>query len=276
MSNASPATQNWPLFALSAIGIALTAYILWTDSVGDHLRGCSVGSGCDIVLSSRWARLMGAPTAFWGFLSYATLAGLALRWRPRRWRLAWAVAVFGFLYSAYLTTVSLTILEAACPYCLTSLTLMTVLAGVTTFQRPELPGFSWQRTAGTVVGGAAAFILVAHLNYTGVLGEPPATEDAWAKALAIHLSNSGAKMYGASWCPHCQQQKAMFGLSSNRLPYVECSTGSQGSTQTAICRNLNITIYPTWIIDGRRTEEVMSLQQLAEATGFKGPSIDAP
>lgn len=268
-----PARRNWPLLALSVIGILLTSYILYTDYLGDHLRGCTVGSGCDIVLSSKWARFLNAPTAFWGFATYVTLALIAARWTPRRWKLAWPIAIFGLCFSAYLTTVSLTILQATCPYCLTSLALMTSIAALTTFQKPDVPLLSWGRFAGQTFAVAVAVILLAHLNYTGVLGEPPATEDARAKALALHLSKSDAKMYGASWCPHCQEQKAMFGLSASRLPYVECSTGPQGSPQTAICRSMNITIYPTWIINGKRTEEVMSLQQLAEATGFKEEEV---
>ena len=270
------ATRNLPLLILAVIGILLTSYILYTDYIGSQLRGCSVGSACDIVLSSKWAHLFGAPTAFWGWLTYITFAVLALRWKPGRWRIAWAFAVFGFVYSAYLTTVSLTILKAACPYCLTSLTLMTIITAVTTFQRPEMPGLSFGRTAGTVIGGALAFIIVAHLNYTGVLGEPPTTEDPRLKAIALHLDASGAKMYGASWCPHCQQQKEMFGLAAKRLPYIECSPGGQGAPQAAVCRNLGITTYPTWIIDGKRMEEVIPPQKLAEMTGFKDEPVPAP
>jgi len=266
---------NWPLLVLSAIGIVLTSYILYTDYIGSQLKGCSIGSGCDVVLSSKWGRFLGAPTAFWGFITYVTIAAIAWRWRPARWKMAWPIAIFGFAYSVYLTTVSLTLLHAACPYCLTSLTLMTCIAALTTFQKPELPGFSWGRTAGTVLGAAAAFILLVHLNYTGVLGEPPAIEDPKARALALHLSRSDAKMYGASWCPHCQEQKEMFGLAASRLPYVECSPGGQGQPQAAICRNLNIQVYPTWIINGKRTEEVMSMQQLADATGYREDAQDA-
>ena len=45
----------------------------------------------------------------------------------QHWRLAWTLAFFGVLYSAYLTTISFTVLGAACPYCLTSLALMTAI-----------------------------------------------------------------------------------------------------------------------------------------------------
>ncbi len=265
---------NWPLLALSVIGIGLTTYLSWTDSVGGALKGCAVGSGCDVVLSSRWATLLGVPTANWGLLAYLTLAGTAfIRRAEWQWPLAWTLAFFGVAYSAYLTTVSLTILGAACPYCLTSLALMTVTFVLVTLQRPStLKNFSWPswlRVRGPV---AAVVILLLHLNYTGVLGAPPAVEDPIAKALAVHLTEYGAKMYGASWCPHCQDQKALFGSAARRLPYIECSTGGQGSPQTAECRAAKIMTYPTWVINGKRTEEVMTLPQLAAATGFKAPA----
>jgi glutaredoxin len=182
------------------------------------------------------------------------------------------VALFGVLFSAYLTIVSLTILGAACPYCLTSLGLMTSIFALVTAQRPStLEGFSWRRWLSRTVPVAVAIIVVLHLNYTGLLGEPPAVADPIARALAIHLTQTGAKMYGASWCPHCQDQKDLFGAAANRLPYIECSTGGQGSPQTPECRTAGITTYPTWIINGKRTEEVMTLPQLAAATGFQPP-----
>jgi len=89
-----------------------------------------------------------------------------------------------------------------------------------------------------------------------------------AKALAIHLAKSGAKMYGAFWCPHCQQQKQYFGTSASRLPYVECSPDGQSGPQAKECKDNQILSYPTWLINGKKIDEVMSLKQLADATGF--------
>ena len=265
---------NLPLLALSVIGILLAGYLTWTESAGAALRGCTEGSGCDVVLSSRWGTLMGAPTAQWGLLAYGTLAAIALFVRNTRlhWKLAWTMAFFGVCYSAYLTTVSLTILGATCPYCLSSFALMTTIFGLVTWQRPEMSGFAFPQWAGVRASAAVVLIGLLHLNYTGVIGEPPAVEDPVLRALAVHLSESGAKMYGASWCPHCQAQKAMFGASAHRLPYVECSTGGQGSPQAAICANLGIKIYPTWVINGVRTEETIPTDRLASLTGFQPPA----
>jgi uncharacterized membrane protein len=265
---------NWPILALSLIGIALTAYLSWAASSGSGLQGCGIDSACDAVLSSRWATLLGAPTAAWGLLAYGTLALLAFGRRAGwRWIATWTVSFVGVLYSVYLTTVSVTVLGATCPYCLTSLALMTALFAVATSQRPaDMPGFTWRRLLLGATPAAVVVIGLLHLNYVGVLGRPPAVEDPYARALALHLAERGAKMYGASWCPHCVEQKELFGASARRVPYVECSLGGPGSRQASACQAAGIRQYPTWIIGGQRFQEVLPLGRLAELTAFQAPA----
>ena len=271
------AAPNWPLFVLGVIGILLTSYLTWTHWTGDLVKGCKVGSSCDIVLSSQWSTLMGIPTSAWGLLAYASLAAIAfIKRADLHWWAAWCIALFGVLYSVYLTTVSLTMIHAACPYCLTSLVLMTSVFALTIYQRPStLVNFNWGRWLGKTVPVAAAIILLLHLNYTGILGDAPQAEDAQTKALAIHLAKSGAKMYGAFWCPHCKQQKLYFGASAGRLPYVECSPDGQNAPQSKECADAGIQSYPTWVINGKHIEEVMTPKQLADATGFQWPTSSA-
>src|SRR5215510_9953895 len=138
---------NWPLLAVSGLGIALTGYLSWVAFSGGAVRGCPAGGGCDLVLTSRWATLLGLPTSLWGLLAYATLAAIAFVKRAdRQWSYAWTVAFFGICYSVYLTVVSLTILGSACPYCLTSLGLMTATLALVVTQRPsEYQQRSWLR-----------------------------------------------------------------------------------------------------------------------------------
>jgi len=268
----SPSKQapNWPLLALSLVGMALAGYLSWTALTSTAVQGCAEGGGCDAVLSSRWATLLGLPTAVWGFLTYLALAGTAFISRAEtQWRRAWTIAFVGALYSVYLTMVSLTILGAACPYCLTSLTLMTSILVLVTYQRPlTLKGFSWLRWVRWRGAVGAGLIVFLHLNYIGVVGRTPGVEDPASRALAIHLASSGAIMYGAHWCEHCQQQKDLFGAAARRLPYVECSTGGPGTPQTADCRNRQIKTYPTWFINGQRFEELLTPARLATLTGF--------
>ncbi len=271
---AAPFRPNRPILVLSLVGMAVTAYLSWAASSGSGVPGCGIDSGCDAVLSSRWATLLGAPTAVWGLLAYATLAASAfIRRADWQWIVSWTVAFFGLLYSVYLTTVSVTLLGATCPYCLTSLTIMAALLVVATRQRPaEMPNVAWRRVLVRAVPAAAVVIALLHLNYVGVLGRPPAVEDPMARAIAVHLAQRGAKMYGAYWCPHCVEQKELFGASAKRLPYVECSSGGPGSPQTQTCRAAGIAQYPTWIIDGKKIQDVLTPTRLAELTGFQPPA----
>jgi hypothetical protein len=114
--------------------------------------------------------------------------------------------------------------------------------------------------AGLLVAALAAYWLVASARQ-------PGKYDDFARC----LNDKGAIFYGAFWCPHCRNQKAMFGKSEKLLPYVECSTpDSRGQTQE--CRDKNITGYPTWeFADSSRLEGEVSLKKLADTTGCTLP-----
>lgn len=90
-------------------------------------------------------------------------------------------------------------------------------------------------------------------------------------AFAQCLGEKGATFYGAFWCPHCQNQKRMFGKSEKFLPYVECSTPN-GKDQLPVCKEKNIGGYPTWeFADGSRETGEIALGRLAEKTSCQLP-----
>lgn len=111
---------------------------------------------------------------------------------------------------------------------------------------------------------------------------PKTTEDASGTESAVTagkyadfatcIKDSGAKFYGAFWCPHCHQQKLLFGDAVDKLPYIECSTpDKQGQTQ--VCIDAGITGYPTWeFSDKSRLDGEVSLDKLAEKTSCPLPS----
>jgi len=83
------------------------------------------------------------------------------------------------------------------------------------------------------------------------------------------LTDSGAKMYGAYWCPHCQEQKDLLGKSWKKVKYIECSLPNRGG-QTEECNKAGIESYPTWeFADGKRIDSVLSLETLSATTGCK-------
>lgn len=83
------------------------------------------------------------------------------------------------------------------------------------------------------------------------------TLDKFAKCISL----KGATMYGAEWCPHCQEQKKMFGDSFKYVSYVECPENQ------VLCEQVGIEGYPTWIINGVKYPGAQSLETLKELTG---------
>lgn len=102
--------------------------------------------------------------------------------------------------------------------------------------------------------------IFAVLRFGGKDANAPAPLDAFTQC----LTDKGVKFYGAFWCPHCQNQKKMFGGSAKLLPYVECSTpDAQG--QTELCKEKKVEGYPTWeFADGTRESGEVTLSKLAE------------
>ncbi len=123
----------------------------------------------------------------------------------------------------------------------------------------------------------AAVIIVLALGYWYYDKSQPGELDTFAQC----LTEKGVKFYGAFWCPHCQAQKAIFGNSKDKLPYIECSTpDSKGQTQ--ICEDKGIKSYPTWSsmvasTTASTTDEVFSpgektLDELVEKSGCELPA----
>lgn len=92
-------------------------------------------------------------------------------------------------------------------------------------------------------------------------------EPSYEVQLADYLSNTGAKMYGAYWCPHCARQKQLFGDAAALLPYVECDPRGVNA-QVDLCNIVGISAYPTWQIKGEFYLGARPLKRLAILSGF--------
>ncbi len=121
--------------------------------------------------------------------------------------------------------------------------------------------------------GTVFWVIIAVLFIGGFGGSvylknrPSGLED-----FAACLKDEGAIFYGTFWCPHCQNQKKMFGSAAKLLPYVECST-PDGKGQLPVCAEAGIEGYPTWVFaDGSRLSGEVPLSTLAEKTGCVLPA----
>ena len=103
-----------------------------------------------------------------------------------------------------------------------------------------------------VIGGILIVIiaLISFMVYSS--SKKPGQYDNFAKC----LSEKGAIMYGAiEWCKYTKEQANMFGKSFKYVNYMDYKEGP------------DISITPTWIINGQKYERVQSFEKLTELTG---------
>jgi len=98
--------------------------------------------------------------------------------------------------------------------------------------------------------GIACYIFVVGCSVSG-------QQDAFAQC----LFEEEATMYGADWCPHCKEQKKIFGNSFQYVDYVECTRNRDA------CIAADIKGYPTWIIKGEVYSGIQQLDRLSSLTG---------
>ncbi len=271
---ALPPRPAWVLVGLAAAGVALAGYLTWTKLTGGA-PVCVGRDGFAIVQASRYAVFLSAPTAAWGIAFYAVVGALGLRGLTRRRLMpAFVLSVGGVAFSACLTGVALFSLRAACALCLTSAGLTLAILAALVWRRPAGAGSPsagrWSRLVGWGIGTASVTLAATAWLYA-------MAPEAWAPrqhALAAHLRQAGAVMYGAFWCPACRAQKAQFGPAADQVPYVECdSTGVNARPEQ--CARVGVRRYPTWMIHGTRHEGLLTLDELATLSRFPGSSPGA-
>ena len=104
---------------------------------------------------------------------------------------------------------------------------------------------------------AAIIIAIAFMRYQAELNDH--------SELAKCITDSGIKLYGAYWCPHCNEQKELFGTGQKFLrgAYVECASPTSPNEQAEACVTANIESYPTWVFpSGERVSKVLSIEEL--------------
>ena len=287
-------------WARIAMAVLATVGLIDTGSItlkrwgllGDLI--CPMGAdGCDKVLNSAWGTVAdGIPLSFVGVLAYGAVLLMALlpllpglsenkaELSRRTWWGLFLVSLGMAVFSGVLLGLMVFKIQAFCFFCVLSgvLSLLLLILSVV--------GGGWDDPGQLIFRGIllALAVLLGGLIWASVVdpdraelptGEGVAplvtTESSPATlALAEHLTGSGAVMYSAYWCPHCHEQKELFGKeASDKLKVVECAADGQNN-QADLCRSKGLQGFPSWEINGSIESGVASLETLAERSGYKG------
>lgn len=293
-----PWIHRWsrPIMAgIATVGAVVTAYL----TVVKLTQGSAIcpTNGCDIVLSSPYATVFGLPLALFGFLGYASMvlfavapllvnpqSKKALRSKLETWTglLLFAGGTAMTIFSGYLLYLLAFEIKAVCIYCVASAIFSASLFTL------ALIGRDWQDIGqlfftGIVVGiivlvgtlGVYASVKNPEIAERSVPGEAgltiTTTSGAAELALAAHLKQVGAKMYGGFSCSHCHDQKQLFGKEAFRqINYIECDPKGK-NPQPDLCKAANVQGYPTWKINGKSVSGTQSLEELATLSDYQGP-----
>ncbi len=130
------------MIVLTAIGLGVASYLTYVHYSGIPPLCSTTHNTCLKVQTSIYSELDGVPVALIGLIGYvAIFASLLVPQREETRFATMALTLGGFGFSAYLTSRELFSLHEICEWCVSSATIMTLLAGlgIWRFLRGEAP-----------------------------------------------------------------------------------------------------------------------------------------
>ena len=283
---------------LSTVGVIDTGSITLNKWGWLGKLNCPGGiEGCDKVLNSPWGTLFqtndfSIPLSLLGLISYFLLLLMAIfplipilkSQKNNLLRLTWwgsfYISTATFIFSLILIYIMFFKIKAICFFCILSFLISLLIILLNIF------GGGWEDYGQLIFRGfiMSIAVLLAGLVWSSAVdpstrdisnniqGMPPAViaiSSPEKIKLAEHLTKEGAVMYNAYWCPHCHDQKEMFGKeASNKLNLVECAKDGFNNKRE-LCESKGITGFPSWEINGSIDSGVKTLRELAELSNYQ-------
>jgi uncharacterized membrane protein len=256
------------IIVLSLIGIIVAIYLTYLYYNRAETSFCVTGSSCDIVRLSAYSSIVGIPVSLIGVVGFFLLFIIAVSNTSNRtkWLTLYFVSLPGLVFSVYLTYVEIFVLKAICSFCLLSAIVIAAIFVVVLFKKPLniRPNVSKILPISILI----VILVIAGSFFFQSDGELRATTaNNYQIALAMHLREIGATMYGSYQCPHCLAQKHFFGTAFKFINYVECDPKGKNA-DPSICLSKGVTSYPTWEIGGKYYLGAKSLKELARISGY--------
>lgn len=230
-----------------------------------------------------------SAVAFFGYATIAILSVAPLISRETDTPVNRSVILFASsgmaAFSIYLMVLLATVIQTPCNFCYLSATLSFAMAAIAltkkTVQNPTkslvistssaamsfmASTFIFYTTSALVERSALADSQVLPKEAVVIVASDAAVTDKKPPQDAPKIKNNSspramligdrlhalnAKMYGAFWCSHCNNQKQELGIEASKLfEYVECSKDGVNS-QYGLCKSEKIPGFPTWQINGQ-------------------------
>ena len=283
---------------LSTIGAIYTAKITISKWGWIGELDCPGGfTGCDKVLNGPWGNLfainnISIPLSLLGFTSYLLILLMSIfpltpilntqknNISKISWWGAFYISTCMSVFSLILISIMFFKIKELCSFCIISCIISFAILILNIF------GGYWEDYGKLFFRGflISVAVLFAGLIWSSsvdpstkeisnnIQGMPPAVISISSPQkikLAEHLTQKGVVMYNAYWCPHCHDQKEMFGKeAAEKLNLVECAKDGFNNKR-ALCEAKGITGFPSWEINDTIDSGIKSLKELAELSNYK-------
>ncbi len=295
---------KWPkiiIAVLSTIGLVDTGSITLKNwGLFNSLSCPGIKNGCETVLNSPWGTLfennqINIPLSLAGVITYSSILLLSLflslniispkgKINKLIWWLIFVISCASSVFSLLLLNIMFLKIKAYCFFCILSAILsisifiISMIGAKFESREPMIyRGFIIALTV--LIGGLIWSNNVDPSNAIDVSKNSEKVSPAITTSsspqkvkFAKFLSDNNFKMYSAYWCPHCHDQKQLFGKKAvKELTVVECAQDGKDN-QYKLCKEKQIEGFPSWEINGKIYSGVKDLNDLAIMTGYEGNS----
>lgn len=136
-------TPNRVTLIIGLLGIVLSIF-LWKIAYEQSLNTsvlvpCTPNGGCEQVLTSKYAKIFGAPVAVFGLFYYAIIVLLSLQREFIKHKLLNKILlisiIWGYIFSAYLIYLELVKIKAICFWCTISVVLIILMSIIYVYEQ---------------------------------------------------------------------------------------------------------------------------------------------
>ena len=295
---------KWPkilISILSTIGIVDTGSITLKNwGLFTSLSCPGTQNGCETVLNSPWGTLfennqVNIPLSLAGFITYLSILVLTIilsinlispkeKLNKFFWWLIFLISCASSSFSFLLINIMFLKIQAYCFFCILSAIIsfsifIISIIGAKFESRESMIFRGFIVAISVLLGGLIWSTNVDPSNAIDIQRptenvSPIITTSSSPQKIefAKFLKENNIIMYSAYWCPHCHDQKQLFGKEAvKELAVVECAEDGKNNDYE-LCQSKGISGFPSWEINGEIISGTRDLNELAIKTGYQGDS----